>query len=154
MLPPNSATATGLPTMPGSLGSGLSGRESPRAQLIRALLADSWHFFWAQAPTPEIKAAWVSEIRKVLTSQLQACRGERGSPTPWFSLQRALVCEGAGAGWHGKRPSSLPLQRPASTGPWNTRTACLCPRRPAPGEAQAQGPVGLCTRRGSAAPVD
>lgn len=30
----------------------------------------------AQAPTPEIKAAWVSEIRKVLTSQLQACRGE------------------------------------------------------------------------------
>uniref|UniRef100_A0A2I3TX10 Guanine nucleotide exchange factor DBS n=1 Tax=Pan troglodytes TaxID=9598 RepID=A0A2I3TX10_PANTR len=29
-----------------------------------------------QAPTPEIKAAWVNEIRKVLTSQLQACRGE------------------------------------------------------------------------------
>ncbi|VTJ83696.1 Hypothetical predicted protein, partial [Marmota monax] len=27
-----------------------------------------------QAPTPEIKAAWVNEIRKVLTSQLQACR--------------------------------------------------------------------------------
>nr|XP_020146099.1 guanine nucleotide exchange factor DBS isoform X2 [Microcebus murinus] len=27
-----------------------------------------------QAPTPEIKAAWVGEIRKVLTSQLQACR--------------------------------------------------------------------------------
>lgn len=27
-----------------------------------------------QAPTPEIKAAWVTEIRKVLTSQLQACR--------------------------------------------------------------------------------
>ena len=34
----------------------------------------------AQAPTPEIKAAWVSEIRKVLTSQLQACRGEGPSP--------------------------------------------------------------------------
>lgn len=29
-----------------------------------------------QAPTPEIKAAWVNEIRKVLTSQLQACRGK------------------------------------------------------------------------------
>ncbi|KAI4581646.1 hypothetical protein MJG53_010089 [Ovis ammon polii x Ovis aries] len=29
-----------------------------------------------QAPTPEIKAAWVSEIRKVLTSQLQACRDD------------------------------------------------------------------------------
>ncbi|XP_050803154.1 guanine nucleotide exchange factor DBS isoform X1 [Gopherus flavomarginatus] len=27
-----------------------------------------------QAPTPEIKATWVNEIRKVLTSQLQACR--------------------------------------------------------------------------------
>ncbi|XP_040192172.1 guanine nucleotide exchange factor DBS isoform X4 [Rana temporaria] len=27
----------------------------------------------AQAPTPEIKATWVNEIRKVLTSQLQAC---------------------------------------------------------------------------------
>ncbi|XP_066478483.1 guanine nucleotide exchange factor DBS isoform X2 [Tiliqua scincoides] len=27
-----------------------------------------------QAPTPEIKATWVTEIRKVLTSQLQACR--------------------------------------------------------------------------------
>ncbi|XP_077338991.1 guanine nucleotide exchange factor DBS isoform X3 [Lithobates pipiens] len=26
-----------------------------------------------QAPTPEIKATWVNEIRKVLTSQLQAC---------------------------------------------------------------------------------
>uniref|UniRef100_A0A8C0G8L8 MCF.2 cell line derived transforming sequence like n=1 Tax=Chelonoidis abingdonii TaxID=106734 RepID=A0A8C0G8L8_CHEAB len=29
-----------------------------------------------QAPTPEIKATWVNEIRKVLTSQLQACRGK------------------------------------------------------------------------------
>uniref|UniRef100_A0A8C4VG57 MCF.2 cell line derived transforming sequence like n=17 Tax=Neoaves TaxID=3078114 RepID=A0A8C4VG57_FALTI len=29
-----------------------------------------------QAPTPEVKATWVNEIRKVLTSQLQACRGE------------------------------------------------------------------------------
>lgn len=28
----------------------------------------------------EIKAAWVSEIRKVLTSQLQACRGKRSGP--------------------------------------------------------------------------
>uniref|UniRef100_A0A8B9GGB1 MCF.2 cell line derived transforming sequence like n=1 Tax=Amazona collaria TaxID=241587 RepID=A0A8B9GGB1_9PSIT len=29
-----------------------------------------------QAPTPEVKATWVNEIRKVLTSQLQACRGK------------------------------------------------------------------------------
>lgn len=28
-----------------------------------------------QAPTPEIKTAWVNEIRKVLTQQLKACRG-------------------------------------------------------------------------------
>ncbi|XP_041821838.1 guanine nucleotide exchange factor DBS isoform X3 [Chelmon rostratus] len=30
--------------------------------------------FIVQAPTPEIKTAWVNEIRKVLTQQLQACR--------------------------------------------------------------------------------
>ncbi|XP_017554541.1 guanine nucleotide exchange factor DBS isoform X9 [Pygocentrus nattereri] len=30
-----------------------------------------------QAPTTEIKTAWVNEIRKVLTGQLKACRGER-----------------------------------------------------------------------------
>lgn len=32
-----------------------------------------------QAPTPEIKTAWVNEIRKVLTQQLQACRGIEGT---------------------------------------------------------------------------
>uniref|UniRef100_A0A674NC17 MCF.2 cell line derived transforming sequence like n=1 Tax=Takifugu rubripes TaxID=31033 RepID=A0A674NC17_TAKRU len=31
--------------------------------------------FIVQAPTTEIKSAWVNEIRKVLTQQLQACRG-------------------------------------------------------------------------------
>ncbi|XP_060039714.1 guanine nucleotide exchange factor DBS isoform X2 [Erinaceus europaeus] len=30
--------------------------------------------YTVQAPTPEVKVAWVTEIRKVLTSQLQACR--------------------------------------------------------------------------------
>uniref|UniRef100_UPI003AAA6A0D guanine nucleotide exchange factor DBS n=1 Tax=Centroberyx gerrardi TaxID=166262 RepID=UPI003AAA6A0D len=30
--------------------------------------------FIVQAPTPEIKSAWVNEIRKVLTEQLKACR--------------------------------------------------------------------------------
>lgn len=40
-------------------------------------------FLPVQAPTPEVKAAWVSEIRKVLTSQLQACRGSsRGGSQP------------------------------------------------------------------------
>uniref|UniRef100_A0A8C2EJ70 Mcf.2 cell line derived transforming sequence-like a n=1 Tax=Cyprinus carpio TaxID=7962 RepID=A0A8C2EJ70_CYPCA len=32
--------------------------------------------FIVQAPTPEIKTAWVNEIRKVLTGQLKAYRGE------------------------------------------------------------------------------
>ncbi|XP_023570912.1 guanine nucleotide exchange factor DBS isoform X9 [Octodon degus] len=57
-----------------------------------------------QAPTPEIKAAWVSEIRKVLTSQLQACREA--------SQHRAL-----------EHSHSLPLPSPASSSPsrGNTR---------------------------------
>ncbi|GAB5566489.1 guanine nucleotide exchange factor DBS isoform X8 [Prionailurus iriomotensis] len=57
-----------------------------------------------QAPTVEIKAAWVSEIRKVLTSQLQACREA--------SQHRAL-----------EQSQSLPLPTPPSTSPskGNTR---------------------------------
>lgn len=57
-----------------------------------------------QAPTPEVKAAWVSAIRKVLTSQLQACREA--------SQHRAL-----------EQSQSLPLPTPASTSPskGNTR---------------------------------
>ncbi|XP_055282708.1 guanine nucleotide exchange factor DBS isoform X2 [Moschus berezovskii] len=51
-----------------------------------------------QAPTPEIKAAWVSEIRKVLTSQLQACREA--------SQHRTL-----------EQSQSLPLPAPAGTSP-------------------------------------
>uniref|UniRef100_A0A8C2UPS7 Guanine nucleotide exchange factor DBS n=1 Tax=Chinchilla lanigera TaxID=34839 RepID=A0A8C2UPS7_CHILA len=72
--------------------------------LVGDLHADSWCFFGAQAPTPEIKAAWVSEIRKVLTSQLQACREA--------SQHRAL-----------EHSHSLPLPSPASTSPsrGNTR---------------------------------
>ncbi|XP_044937203.1 guanine nucleotide exchange factor DBS isoform X1 [Mustela putorius furo] len=51
-----------------------------------------------QAPTPEVKAAWVSEIRKVLTSQLQACREA--------SQHRAL-----------EQSQSLPLPAPPGTSP-------------------------------------
>uniref|UniRef100_A0A2K6TLI3 Guanine nucleotide exchange factor DBS n=1 Tax=Saimiri boliviensis boliviensis TaxID=39432 RepID=A0A2K6TLI3_SAIBB len=51
-----------------------------------------------QAPTQEIKAAWVNEIRKVLTSQLQACREA--------SQHRAL-----------EQSHSLPLPAPTSTSP-------------------------------------
>nr|XP_014335768.1 PREDICTED: guanine nucleotide exchange factor DBS isoform X1 [Bos mutus] len=56
-----------------------------------------------QAPTPEIKAAWVSEIRKVLTSQLQACREA--------SQHRAL-----------EQSQSLPLPTPAGTSPLKAST--------------------------------
>ncbi|XP_008581267.1 PREDICTED: guanine nucleotide exchange factor DBS isoform X3 [Galeopterus variegatus] len=58
-----------------------------------------------QAPTPEIKAAWVNEIRKVLTSQLQACREA--------SQHRAL-----------EQSQSLPLPTSPSTSPsrGNTRS--------------------------------
>uniref|UniRef100_A0A667WS16 MCF.2 cell line derived transforming sequence like n=1 Tax=Myripristis murdjan TaxID=586833 RepID=A0A667WS16_9TELE len=35
--------------------------------------------FIVQAATPEIKSAWVNEIRKVLTEQLKACRGDYAS---------------------------------------------------------------------------
>ncbi|KAM5288583.1 guanine nucleotide exchange factor DBS isoform 2-T2 [Ctenodactylus gundi] len=59
-----------------------------------------------QAPTPEIKAAWVNEIRKVLTGQLQACREA--------SQHRAL-----------EHSHSLPLPAPASISPsrGNTRNS-------------------------------
>lgn len=91
-----------------------------------------------QAPTPEIKAAWVNEIRKVLTSQLQACRGEAAfgfcvfSPVLLSTTQEPLACECSGAQFPlitGVCPSpteasqhraleqshSLPLPTPAST---------------------------------------
>ncbi|XP_059198732.1 guanine nucleotide exchange factor DBS [Centropristis striata] len=46
-----------------------------------------------QAPTAEVKTTWVNEIRKVLTTQLEACRGtERGcalKPISKSSQQRA-----------------------------------------------------------------
>ena len=58
-----------------------------------------------QAPTPEIKAAWVSEIRKVLTSQLQACRGEGLFP----GLPR-------GTFGRSKQPQPLALQAPGGEG--------------------------------------
>uniref|UniRef100_A0A672SNG2 Guanine nucleotide exchange factor DBS-like n=1 Tax=Sinocyclocheilus grahami TaxID=75366 RepID=A0A672SNG2_SINGR len=35
-----------------------------------------------QAPSMEVKNTWVSEIRKVLTSQLEACRGISGQTSP------------------------------------------------------------------------
>ncbi|XP_026724356.1 guanine nucleotide exchange factor DBS isoform X7 [Athene cunicularia] len=54
-----------------------------------------------QAPTPEVKATWVNEIRKVLTSQLQACREA--------SQHRTL-----------EQTQSLPLPTSSCTSPsWN-----------------------------------
>ncbi|XP_058526556.1 guanine nucleotide exchange factor DBS isoform X3 [Ochotona princeps] len=72
-----------------------------------------------QAPTPEIKVAWVNEIRKVLTSQLQACREA--------SQHRAL-----------EQSHSLPLPAPASTSPSRSSTRGI--RRP---EERKADPLGL-----------
>lgn len=91
-LHPQGSTVTPIPTCPEPL---------QRDTLVRVTVGTHSPLVCsgAQAPTPEIKAAWVSEIRKVLTSQLQACRGEspspglppgarlvpRSSPDPWPS---------------------------------------------------------------------
>ncbi|XP_078513814.1 guanine nucleotide exchange factor DBS isoform X6 [Lissotriton helveticus] len=56
-----------------------------------------------QAQTPEIKATWVNEIRKVLTSQLQACREA--------SQHRSLDLT-----------HSLPLPSPSNTSPLRSHT--------------------------------
>lgn len=122
----------------GSLGS----QDSPWACLVKT--ADGFLISGSlspsgQAPTPEIKAAWVSEIRKVLTSQLQACRGEATfdvcvfSHVPLSTAQEPLACEGAMLGSHCVSLAP-PQQRPASTEPWSSPTAFLCPRHPALGE--------------------
>ncbi|XP_053552437.1 guanine nucleotide exchange factor DBS [Bombina bombina] len=56
-----------------------------------------------QAPTPEIKATWVNEIRKVLTSQLQACR----EASQHKSLEQTF---------------SSPLPAPSSTSPIRSKS--------------------------------
>ncbi|XP_075446787.1 guanine nucleotide exchange factor DBS isoform X14 [Ascaphus truei] len=56
-----------------------------------------------QAPTPEIKATWVNAIRKVLTSQLQACREA--------SQHRSL-----------DQTHSSPLPTPSSTSPLRSKS--------------------------------
>lgn len=35
-----------------------------------------------QAPTADVKTTWVNEIRKVLTTQLEACRGKDDRESP------------------------------------------------------------------------
>ncbi|XP_027632011.1 guanine nucleotide exchange factor DBS isoform X2 [Tupaia chinensis] len=66
-----------------------------------------------QAPTPEVKAAWVSEIRKVLTSQLRACREA--------SQHRAL-----------EQSQSLPLPAAPGASPSKGNTRKLEERRTGP----------------------
>uniref|UniRef100_A0A8C1NZ58 MCF.2 cell line derived transforming sequence-like 2 n=1 Tax=Cyprinus carpio TaxID=7962 RepID=A0A8C1NZ58_CYPCA len=45
-----------------------------------------------QAPLMEVKNTWVSEIRKVLTSQLEACRGISGQISPSHDLSLIKTC--------------------------------------------------------------
>ncbi|XP_028286983.1 guanine nucleotide exchange factor DBS isoform X9 [Parambassis ranga] len=50
--------------------------------------------FIVQAPTPEIKTAWVNEIRKVLTQQLKACRDasqQKSSDSPSPTTNNASI---------------------------------------------------------------
>uniref|UniRef100_A0A8C2EIA9 Mcf.2 cell line derived transforming sequence-like a n=1 Tax=Cyprinus carpio TaxID=7962 RepID=A0A8C2EIA9_CYPCA len=49
--------------------------------------------FIVQAPTPEIKTAWVNEIRKVLTGQLKAYRGEINETVTSPNTERAAVAK-------------------------------------------------------------
>lgn len=125
--------------------------------------------FGAQAPTPEIKAAWVNEIRKVLTSQLQACRGKNVfghhllpafAPGTFLQMSKAIsksvVCRSEGAGSSSSATRGrfvFSSQKPASTGPWSSPRVCLCQPRPTPGEGHVPVKrhstgtvtVGVCT---------
>uniref|UniRef100_A0A8C5BKT2 Mcf.2 cell line derived transforming sequence-like a n=1 Tax=Gadus morhua TaxID=8049 RepID=A0A8C5BKT2_GADMO len=47
--------------------------------------------FIVQAPSPEIKTCWVNEIRKVLTEQLQACRGTHTQHPTFLTLNPLLL---------------------------------------------------------------
>ncbi|XP_054864216.1 guanine nucleotide exchange factor DBS isoform X5 [Amphiprion ocellaris] len=50
--------------------------------------------FIVQAPTPEIKTAWVNEIRKVLTQQLKACRDasqQKSSDSPVHTSNNSSI---------------------------------------------------------------
>ncbi|ELK14882.1 Guanine nucleotide exchange factor DBS [Pteropus alecto] len=78
-----------------------------------------------QAPTPEIKAAWVNEIRKVLTSQLQACRDDTVTSSTSessalskkrFTLQGFANLKGQ-KGWS---KTSHPLEAPEDNDGWSS----------------------------------
>lgn len=140
-----------LPGWGGIGASRVKGREVSLGNVRPHVLA----FLPAQAPTPEVKAAWVSEIRKVLTSQLQACRGRsrgHGRSQPGSSARlcrtEATPKPGAPGGAAASQVKSVTcfcvpsLQKPASTVRWSSPRACLCPHRPAPGEGAAPAPVG------------
>lgn len=99
-----------------------------------------------QAPTPEIKAAWVSEIRKVLTSQLQACRGEGLFP----GLPR-------GTFGRSKQPQPLALQAPGGEGAWPRVLTALGPSphrgQPAPCPRAVPEPAPAHTGRHQVRPA-
>ena len=88
----------------------------------------------------------MSEIRKVLTSQLQACRGEglfSGLPPGRVWSLGAAPTLGPPGSWRGghtapdpDRTGPLSPQRPASTAPSSSPRACPCPHQLAPGEAR------------------
>lgn len=67
---------------------GNSNRHSVHTPLIAFL-----HKYWTdafQAPTAEVKTTWVNEIRKVLTTQLEACKGKMSKIQP--GDMRGYIC--------------------------------------------------------------
>ncbi|XP_044139965.1 guanine nucleotide exchange factor DBS isoform X8 [Bufo gargarizans] len=66
-----------------------------------------------QAQTSEIKATWVNEIRKVLTSQLQACRANNSY---WYMSAEASQHKSV------EQTNSSPLPTPSSSSPLRSKS--------------------------------
>lgn len=48
---------------------------------VAGIIQFTLRFLCFQAPTADVKTTWVNEIRKVLTTQLEACRGTENPKT-------------------------------------------------------------------------
>lgn len=48
---------------------------------VAGIIQFTLRFMYFQAPTADVKTTWVNEIRKVLTTQLEACRGTENPKT-------------------------------------------------------------------------
>uniref|UniRef100_A0AAQ5Y3I7 Mcf.2 cell line derived transforming sequence-like b n=1 Tax=Amphiprion ocellaris TaxID=80972 RepID=A0AAQ5Y3I7_AMPOC len=94
-----------------------------------------------QAPTAEVKTTWVNEIRKVLTTQLQACRGmftlQKLQLLPNLSLRSRTYLTAAEAGCCCKLNSGVCL---LSSG-WNKASLSLDASEEHDGYSSAEDPL-------------